>query len=123
MNKLSQKFNRLESIKFDKENGNPEEDLRKSNDNVAIQNQNTLENNFKNDQKSKISNVNILHLLTSYRFVMNCILATMQNALFILMLQILVPYLTSTPYEMSLGEVSLIMSVGTCSILINAVVM
>lgn len=96
MNFLSQKLNRFESVKFEKES-ELEEDRKKSTDNPITQNQITLENNFKNDQKSKIANVNIMQLLTSYRFVMNCILATMQNALFILMLQILVPYLTAYP--------------------------
>lgn len=78
---------------------------------------------LKIDQQSNISQVSIFRLFTSFRFSMNCILATMQNALFILLLQIIVPYLTSYPYDLSLGQVSLIMSAGTISILINAVVM
>lgn len=101
---MSRKFNRLESIKFENETDLIFEDRKKTPDSQLEDRKKTTENqakqietNFKNDQQSKIMNVNIFHLLKSYRFVMNCIHATLQNAFFILVLQLIVPYLCAPP--------------------------
>lgn len=97
---MSKTINRLESIKFD---NNVIEDRKINSDNTQNK---SPEHNFKKEENNKIINVNIFQLLKSYRFVMNCIHALLTSALFVLMLQLIVPYLCAHPYDLTLGDAS-----------------
>jgi len=81
---ISRNFNKLQSLNFNENEIHKEDSLENVNNNkskkYSCKAKTDIEMKLKSDQNNKIENVSIFHLITNYRFVMNCLQSLLTNS-------------------------------------------